>query len=58
MMAGKPSPQKTMTVVDYANPAAAPRVLKEGDVYRTPILPGFELPVSRLFAVANRWPEK
>lgn len=47
--------QRTMTVVDYSAPGAPARVLKEGDVYRTAILPGFELPISRLFALADRW---
>lgn len=31
------------------------RVIDESQVYSTPLLPGFELPLSRLFAVADRW---
>lgn len=27
----------------------------EADTYRTPLLPGFELPVGRILAVADRW---
>jgi Uma2 family endonuclease len=26
-----------------------------GEIYRTPLLPGFELPLARLFEVADRW---
>lgn len=48
---------RTMTVVDYGAAGAEPRVLKEVDVYRTPLLPGFEMPIARLFALADRWPE-
>ncbi len=49
--------QKTMTVVDYATPEAEPKTLGEQDSYTTPLLPGFALPLARLFAVADRWPE-
>lgn len=47
--------RRTLTV--YRGDAAAPEeiVLHEGDIYRTPLLPGFELPLARLFAVADRW---
>jgi Uma2 family endonuclease len=30
-------------------------VVPEGEVYRTPFLPGFELPLALLLAVADRW---
>ena len=50
--------QKTVTVVDYATPDAAPRILGEKDAYRTPILPGFEVSIARLFALADRWNRK
>jgi Uma2 family endonuclease len=33
------------------------RVIREEQVYTTPLLPGFDLPLARLFAVADRWPE-
>lgn len=32
------------------------RVFHENQVYATPLLPGFELPLARLFALADRWP--
>jgi Uma2 family endonuclease len=47
--------QRTMTVVDYSRPDAATRVLGEKDTYSTPLLPGFVLPVARLFALADCW---
>ena len=50
--------QRTVTVVNYAMPEAAPRILGEKDVYRTPILPGFEVSITRLFALADRWDRK
>jgi Uma2 family endonuclease len=50
--------QRTMTVVDYSQPDAAPRVLGEKDTYTTPLLPGFALPVARLFALADRWDKR
>ncbi len=50
--------RRTVTVVDYAMPGAAPRTLGEKDVYRTPILPGFEVSIARLFALADRWDRK
>lgn len=31
------------------------QVLTRPDTYRTPLLPGFELPLERLFYFANRW---
>jgi hypothetical protein len=50
--------QRTMTV--YRNPPRAPaeQVLAENEVYRTDLLPGFELPLARLFATADKWPGK
>jgi hypothetical protein len=29
--------------------------VKEAEVYRTPLLPDFELPLAQLLAVADRW---
>lgn len=29
--------------------------VKEDEIYRPPLLPGFELPVGRLLAIADRW---
>ena len=50
--------QRTVTVMDYAAPGSSPRVLGEKDRYCTPILPGFEVSIARLFALADRWDRK
>lgn len=45
---------RTLTV--FRNPPGpAETVVKETEVYRTPLLPGFELPLSRLLAAAAAW---
>jgi Uma2 family endonuclease len=31
------------------------QIVHEGETYRTPRLPGFELPLARLLAAADRW---
>lgn len=43
--------RRTMTV--YTGDGE--QVVTEKESYTTPLLPGFELPLSRLFAVADRW---
>jgi Uma2 family endonuclease len=43
--------QRIMTVFRLKGPK---RVVKEHETYRTPLLPGFELPLARLLAVADR----
>jgi Uma2 family endonuclease len=47
--------RRVMTV--FVNDPAGPRELTFGvnDTYRTPRLPGFELPLARLFALADQW---
>jgi Uma2 family endonuclease len=47
--------QRVMTV--YFDDAGKPgeRRVAEGDVYRTDLLPGFELPLARLLAAADKW---
>jgi hypothetical protein len=32
-------------------------VIKENETYTTDLLPGFNLPLAALLAVADRWPE-
>lgn len=50
--------RRTMTVY-AANPAGATeKVVAEEEMYRTGLLPGFELPLARLLAVADRWKSK
>ena len=44
--------RRTMTVY---RPGQAEKVVRENGTYRTDLLPGFELELSRLFAVADEW---
>jgi Uma2 family endonuclease len=46
--------QRRLTV---CRPNQADQVVGEADTYRTPHLPGFELPVGQILAVADRWRE-
>jgi Uma2 family endonuclease len=47
--------QRTLTVYRNAPPSAAEQVVREDEVYRTTLLPGFELPLKRLLDVADEW---
>ena len=44
----------TLTVVQSRPGGPRERVLGEGQTYRSPLLPGFQVPVGRLLAAANR----
>ncbi len=46
---------RTMTVF---RPDLAGLVIPADGVYRTPLLPGFELPMALLFGAADRWPKR
>jgi Uma2 family endonuclease len=50
--------RRTMTV--YRNPPRLPAepVITETEACRTELLPGFELPLAHLLAVADKWPRK
>ena len=50
--------RRTMTV--YRDPARGPaeEVVAEGETYRTPVLPGFELPLGQLLSKADDWSPK
>jgi Uma2 family endonuclease len=50
--------QRKMVVCTRGPGGFAERVVREGESYQTPLLPGFILPLSRLFAQADRWPKK
>jgi hypothetical protein len=43
-----------MTVCRNAPEGLSELVVAEQDTYQTPLLPGFELPLARLLAVADR----
>ena len=44
---------RTLSVFQASEPQQ--RVFGESDVYSTPLLPGFELPIAQIQAVADRW---
>ena len=49
--------QHTLTVFTASKGKAKKQVLRETQTYQTDLLPGFKLPVARLVALANRWPD-
>lgn len=50
--------EQIMTVWTRQGHRNRKRVVRANQVYRTDLLPGFELPLARLLAVANRWPHE
>jgi Uma2 family endonuclease len=50
--------KRIMTVFFQRGGKTQKRVIRENQTYTTDLLPGFELPLPRLFAVADRWPEE
>jgi Uma2 family endonuclease len=49
--------QRIMTVVRNVPPEPVEQALAENEIYRTPLLPGFELPQAPLLAAADRLAE-
>jgi Uma2 family endonuclease len=47
--------RRIMTVVVNAPAGPQEEIIREHEIYRTPHLPGFELPLARLFALADQW---
>ncbi len=47
--------QRTMTVYGKRVSEKGERVVTEHEVYQTPLLPGFELPLARILAAADAW---
>jgi Uma2 family endonuclease len=47
--------RRIMTVYRRQPGQPAEQVVAEADTYRTDLLPGFELPLARLLALADRW---
>lgn len=47
----------TMTVFIRSRGRYRMRVISKDEIYTTDLLPGFELPLARLFALADRWGE-
>lgn len=46
---------RCLTVYRLHEPGSLQQVVQEGEVYTTPLLPGFELCLDRLLARADRW---
>jgi hypothetical protein len=44
-----------MTVFSPAGTRIKKRVVREEQVYQTPLLPGFKLPLGRLLELADAW---
>lgn len=47
--------QRRMTVFKKVGEQIVEAIVPEADVYRTELMPGFELPLARLLAAADRW---
>lgn len=47
--------RRIMTVIRNQPGGPVEIVMQENETYRTPLLPGFELPLAKLLAVGNRW---
>jgi Uma2 family endonuclease len=46
--------QRTLTVIHNQPTGRVEQVITEQEIYQTPLLPGFELPLARLLAAADR----
>ncbi|HWY87573.1 MAG TPA: Uma2 family endonuclease [Gemmataceae bacterium] len=49
--------KRTLTVYSKQGKRVKSRVATETDVFTTPLLPGFQLPLARLLALADEWQE-
>ena len=49
--------RRIMTVIFNEPGRAGELVIREKEIYRTPLLPGFELPLAQLLALADDWDE-
>ncbi|HEV3262947.1 MAG TPA: Uma2 family endonuclease [Gemmataceae bacterium] len=47
--------RRIMTVIHNRPGGVEEQVIRENETYSTPLLPGFELPLARLFGVADSW---
>lgn len=50
--------QRIMTVVRKQRGKVTLRVIQEDEIYRTDLLPGFELPLAALLALADQWEKR
>ena len=49
---------RPLTVVRRTTGKIIEKIITEGKTYRTALLPGFELPLADLLALADRWAEQ
>lgn len=49
---------RTMTIFQLSSAGPIAQVLGENEVVRTPLLPGFELPLAKLLACSDGWPRR
>jgi Uma2 family endonuclease len=49
--------RRILTVVRQTPDGPREQIVSEGETYTTPLVPGFELPLKRLLALADRWEE-
>ena len=49
--------ERTLTVFSKQGARIKKRVFTAEQTFTTDLLPGFELPLAKLFAIADRWPE-
>jgi Uma2 family endonuclease len=47
--------ERTLTVYTKQGKRIKKRVVGEAEIYTTPLLPGFQLPLARLLALADEW---
>jgi Uma2 family endonuclease len=50
--------RRSLTVYIFGGENDEERLIPEDQTYATPLLPGFELPLKRLLALADRWAKK
>ncbi len=50
--------ERPLTVFTRQAGKVKKRVIRENQIYTTDLLPGFELPLARLFSLADRWPSE
>jgi len=50
--------ERTLTAHILDNGKYRKKIVSETQVYRTKLLPGFQLPLARLLKLADRWPDK
>jgi Uma2 family endonuclease len=50
--------ERTMTIFTMRGGRIVRRVIRQNQIYKTKLLPGFELPLRRLLELADYWAKK